>query len=112
MSEADVGLVVETDGAPVAGALVLVRAAATMGPSTGPVLFTALTDEHGRATGIFTRTSAVSAFEVTVIKAGFEGDIDDADREQLGAFAPAARVRVDGSSRLDAVIQLSPSEIQ
>ncbi|MFO0616374.1 MAG: hypothetical protein U0414_27530 [Polyangiaceae bacterium] len=52
----------------------------------------------------------MNAFEITVVKPGFEGDLEDADRSQFGAFAPAARVRVDGAAHVAADISLVPME--
>ncbi|MFO0616375.1 MAG: hypothetical protein U0414_27535 [Polyangiaceae bacterium] len=55
LSETDVDVLVDSDELPVAGAIVLIRSAAQVGPSSGPVLFTAITDESGHAVGLFTR---------------------------------------------------------
>lgn len=87
------GLRVESNGEPVAGALVKLLRPADPGETQPGVVWQGVTNEAGLASGVLSLRVDDEALHVVVQKPGYTGPFSDPDRQvNLGAFAPSAEL--------------------
>jgi hypothetical protein len=90
--EQRVDIVVASDGAPLAGALIVVRESDPAEPEgVGGVLWQGLTGADGHARGKLVRTATLANVVVTVVSAGRSGPYTEPSLQTTyGPFAPAS----------------------